>query len=60
MCCGVMSCNEECARTHWHMQAMLSELKETEDAMRPLRMDLQNVEEKIREYQAQINGVKVN
>jgi hypothetical protein len=40
-------------------QAMVKELKDTEDALRPLRSELQNVEEKIREYQAAIVGVKV-
>jgi hypothetical protein len=38
---------------------MVKELKDTEDALRPLRSELQNVEEKIREYQATIVAVKV-
>lgn len=38
---------------------MLSELKETEETMKPLRLELQGVEEKIREYQAQIVAAKV-
>lgn len=40
-------------------QSMVSELKETEDALRPLRTELSGVEDKIREYKAAINAVKV-
>jgi len=38
--------------------AMVAELKQTEDSMRPLRSELQAVEEKIREHQASIFAVK--
>lgn len=38
---------------------MVTELKETEEVMRPLRSELQGLEERIREYQASIVAVKV-